>query len=91
MTKESNIKVVEVEGTKVEVDLDFVQSWNGIRLAACMESTERSDDERGMATVKYMERAIANIDEVSAAIGDDRADAALALFQKAITSAIPKA
>lgn len=90
-TPELTIKTVEVDGIEVAVNLSFVQSWNGIRLAARMESSEHTDEERALATVSYMERSIANLDEVSSKIGDDRADTALALFQKAVQAAIPKA
>lgn len=90
-TTEPTIKTVEVDGIKVDVNLGFVQSWNGIRLAARMESSEHTDDERALATVSYMEHSIVNLDEVSSKIGSDRADTALALFQKAVQAAIPKA
>lgn len=88
---EPTIKTVEVDGIEVDVNLSFVQSWNGVRLAARMSSSELTDDERGLATVSYMEHAIVNLDEVSAKIGGERTDVALAFFQKAVQAAIPKA
>lgn len=81
---------VTVEGVEVAVDLDYLRSWEGIRLAAHMQSKERSDADRLADMIAYYEGAIANIDEVSEGMGGASADAVLGLLSSAVREATPK-
>ena len=85
-----NHKTVTVNGVEVTVDLAYVQSWEGIRKGAFMNSPQHSDGERGVAMVEYFERAIANIDDINEAMASEAADKVMALLDKAITEATPK-
>lgn len=83
-------KTVTVDGIEVRVDLAYTQSWDGIRKAARAQSGELAEEQRVVCVMEYYERAIANLDEVSEALGDKPASDVVALLGKAITEATPK-
>lgn len=84
------VKVVEVDGVEVQVDTSYTQSWDGMRKAARMASSERTDEEKGVAMFEYYERAIANLDDVSDAMTGKPADAVMGLLSRAVMAATPK-
>lgn len=90
MTAKKKIASVEVDGVKVEVDVDYTQSWDGIRKSAHVASSELTDEERGSKAFEYYEHAIANIDDVSQKLGDEPALKVMEILNAAITEATPK-
>ena len=90
MAQKNPIEAVEVDGISVKVDTGYTKSWDGIRKAARMESTERTIEERGIAMVEYYEHAISNLDEVSEKLAGESADKVLGILSKAIMEATPK-
>lgn len=84
------VKAVEVDGVDVQVDTSYTQSWDGMRKAARMASSERTDEEKGVAMFEYYERAIANLDDVSDAMAGKPADAVMGLLSRAVMAATPK-
>lgn len=86
----SAVKVVEVDGIEVKVDTAYTQSWDGMRKAARMASSERTDEEKGVAMFEYYERAIANLDDVSEVMAGKPADAVMGLLSKAVMAATSK-
>ena len=84
------VKAVEVDGIEVQVDTSYTQSWDGMRKAARMASSERTDEEKGVAMFEYYERAIANIDDVSDAMAGKPADAGMGVLSRAVMAATPK-
>ncbi len=84
------VKAVEVDGIEVQVDTSYTQSWDGMRKAARMASSERTDEEKGVAMFEYYERAIANIDDVSDAMAGKPADAVMGVLSRAVMAATPK-
>lgn len=87
---ETDIKRVKAGGLEVEVDLAFMRSWKGIRLAARMQSTERSDSERFMDVIDYYESAIPNLADVDEAMPDAEASEVFELLAEAVKKATPK-
>ena len=90
MAAKSPVKAVEVDGIEVQVDTAYVQSWDGMRKAARMASSERTDEEKGVAVFEYYERAIANLDDVSEAVAGKPADEVMGLLSRAVMEATPK-
>ena len=86
----SAVKAVEVDGIEVQVDTAYVQSWDGMRKAARMASSERTDEEKGVAVFEYYERAIPNLDDVSEAMAGKPADEVMGLLSRAVMEATPK-
>lgn len=86
----SAVKAVEVDGIEVQVDTAYTQSWDGMRKAARMASSERTDEEKGVAVFEYYERAIPNLDDVSEAMAGKPADEVMGLLSKAVMAATPK-
>lgn len=84
------VKAVEVDGIEVQVDTAYTQSWDGMRKAGRMASSERTDEEKGVAMFEYYERAIANLDDVSEAMTGKPADAVTGLLSRAVMAATPK-
>ncbi len=84
------IKAVEVDGIEVRVDTAYTQSWDSMRKAARMVSSERTDEEKGVAMFEYYERAIANLDDVSDAMAGKPADAVMDVLSRAVMAATPK-
>ncbi len=90
MEKKSEVCTVKLEGIEVQVNLQFIKSWEGIRLSAHMQSPEKSVEDKLLDVVAYYERAVANMDEVSEKLGDRPADEVLKFVGKAIKEATPK-
>lgn len=88
--KKGSVVTIEVDGHNVEVDLGYTQSWDGLRKAARMSSSERTMEERGVAMVEYYEHAIANMDDVSAEMSGASADDVMEILSKAVQEATPK-
>lgn len=86
----SAVKAVEIDGIEVQVDTAYTQSWDGMRKAARMASSERTDEEKGVAVFEYYERAIPNLDDVSEAMAGKPADEVMGLLSKAVMAATPK-
>lgn len=84
------VKAVEVDGIEVQVDTSYTQSWDGMRKAARMASSERTDEEKGVAMFEYYERAIANLDDVSDVMAGKPADAVMDVLSRAVMAATPK-
>ena len=81
---------VDVDGLSVDVDLAYTRSWAGVRQAARMVSSQLDDTAKFVAMVEYYESAIANMDEVTEAIGSSEADKAFQVFADAVKKATPK-
>ena len=90
MAAKSPVKAVDVDGIEVQVDTAYVQSWDGMRKAARMASSERTDEEKGVAVFEYYERAIPNLDDVSEAMAGNPADEVMGLLSRAVMEATPK-
>lgn len=85
-----DVRTVEIDGVKVDVNVSFFTSWKGVKLAAAMMETANSDAndvQKLGAAIPYFEGAISNFDEVIAALGGDDApiDAVLLTVNKAIS------
>ena len=86
----SGVTAVEVDGVGIEVDMAYIRSWAGVVQAGRMASSQLSDTDRFLAMVGYYESAIANIDEVTEAVGGRPADEVFALLSEAVKEATPK-
>lgn len=84
------VKTVKVGGISVDVDLDYMRSWDGIRMAARMQSSERTDADRLVDMIGYYERAIPNMGEIDEAMSGRDANEVLALLAEAVKKATPK-
>lgn len=62
----------------------------GCAKAARMASSERTDEEKGVAVFEYYERAIPNLDDVSEAMSGKPADEVMGLLSRAVMEATPK-
>lgn len=60
------------DGVEVTLDMTYARSWDGVRAAARMRSTELTETDRFLATIGYYERVCPNIDEVARALQEAR-------------------
>lgn len=81
---------VTVDGIAVEVDLAYIRSWDGIRMAAHMQDAGRDDAERLADMIAYYEGAVSNIDDVSEQMRGRAAEDVVALLGRAVQEATPK-
>lgn len=88
--KAEGVVAVDVDGTRVEVDMGYIRSWAGVVQAGRMASTQMSDGERFLAMVDYYTSAIANVEEVTEAVGERPADEVFAMLSDAVKEATPK-
>ena len=70
MAKQQQTVTVERDGISVEVDLAFMRTWQGVALAADMQSKRLDDGQRLAATVAYYRAVCPNIDEVDEAMAE---------------------
>lgn len=70
MASSTKDKVVTVkrDGINVDIDLAYMRSWEGLVVAADMQSSRLDDGAKFLATVEYYRTACPNIDEVNAAL-----------------------
>lgn len=90
--KDHEVAVVVHDGIEVQIDLSYIKSWPGVKLAASMASPKRSETERFLAMVEYYELAVPNVDEVSEALGGTSVDvgSVLEFLSAAVKEATPK-
>lgn len=64
---------VEVDGVAIEVNTDYLKSWDGVRQAVEMQrlasDDEASNEDKFMAVLDYYSNAIVDIDGVVDALG----------------------
>ncbi len=79
------------DGITVQVDAGYMKSWQGIRQAARMSSSQASDLEKLAAVVEYYERAVPNVDDVALQLGEGAsARDVLGFLRAAVEEAMPK-
>lgn len=59
------IVTVECDGIGVEVDTEFMATWEGMVMLADMQSDRLTDAQRFMTTVEYYRHVCPNVDDVS--------------------------
>lgn len=64
----ADVVTIERDGIAVEVDTAFIHSWEGIVLAADMQSDRLDDSQRLVATVDYYRHVCPNIADVDEAM-----------------------
>lgn len=71
--RKTAIKAVEVDGITVKINLEYMQSWDGVMQAAEMQRAvkdgEASEGEQFIAVLDYYTNVIVNIDDVCEALG----------------------
>lgn len=67
---DSGFVAVERDGIEVDVDLAFARTWQGVVLAADMQSERLGEAQRFVAMVDYYRHICPNIDDVDAALSD---------------------
>lgn len=72
--RQEDVVTVERDDIDVEVDVQFMRSWQGLVLVADMQSKRLDDAQRLAATIDYYRAVCPNIDEVDEALRA-RADA----------------
>lgn len=87
---EENIKKVKVRGVEIAVDLDYMQSWAGVRLAARMQSNERTEAEKLTDIIAYYEAMVPNLADVEAKMPKASASEMIELLSEAVEKAVPK-
>lgn len=68
-----------IDGVNIEIDTDFLKSWDGVLMAANMQRISNdeaiSDGEKLLAVLEYYRRAVTNFDEVVENLGGGSAPA----------------
>ena len=87
-----DVKTVEVDGVRVQVNMSYVRSWEGVMQAKRMQDTSKSEQDRFWAMVEYYDRVCPNASEVAGALGGESVDvsAVFAAINRAVKAATPK-
>lgn len=89
------VVTVEHDGISVDVDMDFIGSWEGMVTLADMQSERLPESQRFIATIEYYRRVCANVGDVSDQLTERegrpvKADALMEFVGAAVREATPK-
>lgn len=85
-----------IDGVNIEIDTDFLKSWDGVLMAANMQLISKdetiSDGEKLLTVLEYYRRAVTNFDEVVESLGGGSAPASTVfeVFTKAFNASTAK-
>lgn len=94
--KKPTANVVEVDGIQVEINSDYLKSWDGVMKAVEMqrlaEDENATEADKLMALLEYYSNAIANIDAIKDALGGGNVpvDAVFSVASKALSESSEK-